>query len=243
MKSFFIFKVLNILFRISLFTFSYLLYLIQLVFIFINLKNFAKNIFNFASYFCSLSLGISYQINKKLRSEFLREGIHISNHDNPLDIFVAQYLFQKRTITTVDQHLKNFLPFFEVSLKNYGHYCFNYKNFKERKLAYKFLKKICINYKTVLIYPSGSIYTSIKKRLSKSVANLSKNNHLKVIAWKISFDDKSDIEYKRNISKYILQRFFAKKIILKIDKLDVFNPYDYESHEDLHEALINFYSD
>ena len=62
----------------------------------------------------------------------------------------------------------------------------------------------------MLIYPSGSIYTSIKKRLSKSVANLSKNNHLKVIAWKFSFDDKSDIEYKRNISKYILQRFLLK---------------------------------
>ncbi len=226
-----------------MFTFSYLLYLIQLVFIFVNLKNIAKNIFNYASYFCSLSLGISYQINKNLKSEFLREGIHISNHDNPLDIFVAQYLFQKRTITTVDQHLKKFLPFFEVSLKNFGHYCFNYKNFEERKLAYIFLKKICFNYKTVLIYPSGSIYTSIKKRLSKSVVNLSKNNNLKVIAWKFSFNDKSDIEYKRDISNYILQRLFADKIILKIDKLDVFNPYDYESHEDFHKALINFYSD
>ena len=243
MKLLLIFKVPNILFRISIFTFSYLLYLIQIFFIFINLKYLAKNIFNFASYCCSLSLGISYKINKKLRSEFLREGIHIANHDHPLDIFVAQHLFQKRTITTVDQHLKKFLPFFQVSLKNYGHYYFNYKNLKERKLAYIFLKNICVNYKTVLIYPSGSIYTSIKKRLSKSVANLSKNNHLQVIAWKFSFDDKSNIDYKRNIGQYILQRFFAKKIILKLDKLDVFNPNDYESNEDLHKALINFYSD
>ena len=40
--------------------------------------------------------------------KFLKEGIHISNHDNPLDIFVAQNILKIKTITTVDQHLKNF---------------------------------------------------------------------------------------------------------------------------------------
>lgn len=138
MKNLHIFKSINFILRINLFIFSYILYLFQLVLIFLNFKNFAKNIFNYSAYFCSLSLGIIYKINKNYRYEFLKKGIHISNHDNPLDIFVAQYLFRMRTITTVDQHLKNFLPFFEVSLKNYGHYCFDYKNFKERRLAYIF---------------------------------------------------------------------------------------------------------
>ena len=171
----------------NIFIFSYLLYLIQLILIFFNLKNFAKKLFNAAAYFCSISLGINYEIEKNLRKIFLKEGIHISNHDNPLDIFVAQTLFKIKTITTVDRHLKNFLPFFELSLKNYGHYCFDYLNFSERKSAYLFLDRVCKNDKNVLIYPSGSIYTSITERLSKSVSKLSMIHNIEVIAWKISF--------------------------------------------------------
>ena len=41
----------------------------------------------------------------------------------------------------------------------------------------------------ILIYPSGSIYTSVIKRFSKSVSKLSMINKLKVIAWKFIFND------------------------------------------------------
>ncbi len=228
--------------RLIIFIFSYCIYLTQLIFIFFNLQSISRKLFIYSSYFASISLGITYKINKNYKNEFLRKGIHISNHDNPLDIFVAQYLFRIRTITTVDQHLKNFLPFFEVTLKNYGHHCFDYKNFNERKFAYIYLKKICSKYNNVLIYPSGSIYTAITKRFSKSVSKLSMINNLKVFAWKFYFEDKSNIEYARNISKYIFKRLFAEKIVLKIDKFEVFNPCEYESHEDLNKALREFYS-
>ena len=243
MKRFNLKKSLTIILRINNFIFSYLLYLIQLILILLNLKNFAKLVFNSASYFCSLSLGIEYDIDPNLKKNFLQKAIHISNHDNPLDIFVAQNFFKIKTITTVDQHLKNFLPFFETSLSNYGHYCFDYLNFHDRKLAYLFLDKVCKNDKNVLIYPSGSIYTSIIKRFSKSVSKLSMVNKLKVIAWKFIFNDQSNIEYDRNIGKYIFKRICSDKLVLRVEKVKVFNPKDYKTFEDLHLELCLFYSD
>ena len=235
-------KFFKTIFRVSIFIFSYLLYLIQLILIFLNFKKLAKYLFNSSAFFCSVSLGINYCIDKNLKRSFLKKGIHISNHDNPLDIFVAQNFFKIKTITTVDQHLKKFLPFFEISLKNYGHYCFDYLNFHERKSAYLFLDQICKKDKNVLIYPSGSIYTSIIDRFSKSVSKLSMINKLRVIAWKFVFDDKANIEYDRNIGKYIFKRFYADKLDLKIDKVKIFYPKDYANIEDLHLDLCLFYS-
>ena len=236
-------KFLKIIFRLCIFILSYLLYLIQLILIFSNFKNFAKNLFSSAAYFCSISLGIKFNIDQNLKKNLFNKGIHISNHDNPLDIFVAQNFFKIKTITTVDQHLKNFLPFFEASLNNYGHYCFDYLNFHDRKSAYLFLDRVCKNDKNVLIYPSGSIYTSIIKRFSKSVSKLSMINKLKVIAWKFIFNDQANIEYDRNIGKYILKRICSEKLVLQIAKVKVFNPKDYRSIEELHSDLCLFYLD
>ena len=233
---------MSVISRLNIFILSYLLYLFQLILILFNFKKFAKKLFNAAAYFCSISLGINYDIEQKLRKFFLKEGIHISNHDNPLDIFVAQTLFKMKTITTVDGHLKKFLPFFEVSLKNYGHYCFDYLNFNERKSAYIFLDRVCKNDKNVLIYPSGSIYTSITERLSKSVSNLSMFHNIEVIAWKFLYEDKANIIYDRNIGKYILKRIYSDNLVLRIEKVKVFNPNDYESLEELHSQLCLFYS-
>ncbi len=243
MKIFKIKKFLNLILRLNIFVFSYLLYLIQLILIFLNFKKFAKNVFNYAAYFCSVSLGINYKIDQNIRKKFFNKGIHISNHDNPLDIFIAQNLFKFKTITTVDQHLKNFLPFIELSLSNYGHYCFDYLNFNERKLAYLFLDRICKNDKSILVYPSGSIHTSIIKRLSKSVSKLSMVNNLEVIAWKFIFIDKANIKYDRNIGKYIFKRIYSDKFIVQIEKVNVFNPKDYKNSDDLHLELCLFYSD
>ena len=236
-------KFLKIIFRLCIFIVSYLLYLIQLILIFSNFKNFAKNVFSSAAYFCSISLGIKYNINQNLKKNLFNKGIHISNHDNPLDIFIAQNFFKIKTITTVDQHLKSFLPFFDASLKNYGHYTFDYLNFHDRKSAYLFLDRICKIDKNVLIYPSGSIYTSIIKRFSKSVSKLSIINNLKVIAWKFIFDDLENIEYDRNIGKYIFKRICSDKLVLRVEKVKVFNPKDYKTFEDLHLELCLFYSD
>ena len=169
MKNFKIKKFFIVISRLNIFILSYLLYLFQLILILFNFKKFAKKLFNAAAYFCSISLGINYQIEQNFRKFFLRKGIHISNHDNPLDIFVAQTLFKIKTITTVDRHLKNFLPFFEVSLKNYGHYCFDYLNFYERKSAYLFLDRVCKNDKNVLIHPSRSIYINYRKTFEKFI--------------------------------------------------------------------------
>ncbi|WP_288239823.1 1-acyl-sn-glycerol-3-phosphate acyltransferase [uncultured Prochlorococcus sp.] len=241
MNRLYILNILNIFFRINLFVFSYLLYLIQIIFIFLKFTNIAKRIFRWAAYICSLSLGVSYSINKNFKYKFFKKGIHISNHDNPLDIFAAQYLFGMRTITTVDQHLKNFLPFFEVALKNYGHFCFDYKNFDDRKSAYLFLRKNCASDKQILIYPSGSIYTSIKTRFSKSVSKLAFTGNIKIIAWKFSFVDRSNIEYNRKIVDYILKRFISEKIILKVDKVKIYDPNAYANYDELHYELKNFY--
>tara|TARA_B100001248_G_C27304126_1_gene418566 strand:+ start:154 stop:804 length:651 start_codon:yes stop_codon:yes gene_type:complete len=213
-----------------------------LILILFNFKKFAKKLFNAAAYFCSISLGINYEIEENYRKYFSKKGIHISNHDNPLDIFVAQYLFKIKTITTVNKHLENFLPFLEVSLKNYGHYCFNYLNLYERKSAYLFLDRVCKNDKNVLIYPSGSIYTSITERLSKSISKLSMIHNIEVLAWKFIFDDKAKIEYDRNIGKYILKRIYADGLVLRVEKVKFFNPKDYASVEDLHLDLCLFYS-
>ena len=235
-------KFLKIIFRLCIFILSYLLYLIQLILIFSNFKNFAKNVFSSAAYFCSISLGIKYNIDQNLKKNLFNKGIHISNHDNPLDIFVAQNFFKIKTITTVDQHLKSFLPFFDASLKNYGHFCFDYLNFYERKSAYLFLDRVCKNDKNVLIYPSGSIYTSITERLSKSASKLSMIHNIEIIAWNFLFDDKANIEYDRNIVKYILKRIYSENLVLRIEKVKVFNPNNYASLEDLHLQLCTFYS-
>ena len=56
--------VLNIFLRINIFIFSYLLYLIQLIFIFLKFKDVAKRTFRIAAYICSLSLGITYSIDE-----------------------------------------------------------------------------------------------------------------------------------------------------------------------------------
>ena len=138
--------------------------------------------------------------------------------------------------------MRGFLPYFEVSLKNYGHHCFDYLNFSEWKSAYLFLDKVCKNDKNVLIYPSVSIYTSISERLSKSVSKLSMTHNIEVIAWKFFFNDKSNIEYDWNIGKYILKRIFSDNLVLRIQKVRVFNPNDYENSEDLHLQLCLFYS-
>ena len=67
-------------------------------------------------------------------------------------------------------------------------------------------------------------------------------NNLKVIAWKFLFDDQANIKYDRNIGKYILKRIYADNLVLRIEKVKVFYPNDYESFEDLHLQLCLFYS-
>jgi hypothetical protein len=66
-------------------------------------------------------------------------------------------------------------------------------------------------------------------------------NNIEVIAWKFIFDDKANIKYDRNIGKYILQRIYADNLVLRIEKVEKFNPYDYASFEDLHKELCLFY--
>ena len=80
-----------------------------------------------------------------------------------------------------------------------------------------------------------------KKRLSKSVSKLSFKSNMKIIAWKFSFDDNSKIEYKRNIAEYIFKRFFSEKIILRVNKVKIFDPKEYESYNDLHYKIKKFY--
>lgn len=240
MKKFFIFII-----RINLFIFSYFLYFLNLFFIFLKLKNISKIFFIYSAYFCSKSLGLSYKLNKELKFKLLEKGIHISNHDHPLDIFAAQYIFRIPTITTVDQHLKKIIPFFEKSLRNFGHFNFNHLNLKDRKSAYLFLKKICNQERSVLIYPSGSIYTSINKRFSRSISKLSMDNNLKVIAWKFNYkNSKKEIFYnKKDILKYILKRFISEKIELNLIKVQIFFPNYFPSESSYHEKLRNFYLD
>ena len=52
-----------------------------------------------------------FKLNKELKLKLIEKGIHIANHDHPLDIFVAQSIFRLPTITTVDFHLQKILPF------------------------------------------------------------------------------------------------------------------------------------
>ena len=52
-------------------------------------------------------------------------------------------------------------------------------------------------------YIQVDLYTSITKRLSKSVSKLSMIHNIEVIAWKFLFYDKENIEYERNIGKYV----------------------------------------
>ncbi len=242
MNNFFILIILRFCLRLSIFFFAYLLYLIQLILIFVRLNTTAKKIFNFAAFFCAMSLGFNYEIKKNEKLKLFKLGIHIANHDNPLDIFVVQNLFGLKTITTINQHLNNFLPFFKFSVENFGHYCFDYKNFNQRVSAYLFLNTICSKYKKVLIYPSGSIYTSITKRFSKSVSKLSMLHNLEVIAWKFSFNNMSNNIYENDILKYIFQRFMSDTTYLKVEKVKIFNPNEYQNKEEFMLALRDFYS-
>jgi len=67
-------------------------------------------------------------------------------------------------------------------------------------------------------------------------------HNIKVIAWKFLFEDNDNIEYDRNIGKYILKRIYSDNLVLRIEKVKVFNPNDYRNLEDLHLDLCLFYS-
>ncbi len=229
--------------RLNLFFISYLIYCLNILFLYFNFKNISRKIFILSAYLCSISLGIKYKINNNSKIFLLKNGIHIANHDNPLDIFIAQCFFQIPTITTVDNHLGKILPFFRESLINFGHFNFDHLDFTERKLAYNFLlKKSRIN-KKILIFPSGSIYTSIKKRFSKSIAKLSLINELDVIAWKISFQEKENnlVEYDKNLFRFLFKRFLSEKIIFEVINVDIFPHKRFKKEKDLHKILCDFY--
>ena len=116
-------------------------------------------------------------------------------------------------------------------------------DFNERKLAYNFLlRKSKIN-KKILIFPSGSIYTSIKKRFSRSIAKLSLKNKLDVIAWKISFKEKDNnfVKYEKNLLKFLFKRFLSERTIFEVKDLDIFPHNKFNKEEDLHQILCEFY--
>jgi len=230
-------------FRLLLFIVSYAIYCLNVVFLILKLKKLSKHIFIISAYLCSISLGIKYKINNQSKLFLLKEGIHIVNHDSPLDIFIAQCFFQIPTITTVDNHLNKILPFFKNTLINFGHFNFDYLDFNERKLAYNFLLRKSKVDRKILIFPSGSIYTSIKKRFSKSIAKISKSNQLDVIAWKISFEEKDNnfIKYEKNLFSFLFKRFLSNGTIFEIKDLDIFPHNKYNKEEDLHKVLCEFY--
>ena len=238
------FFIIRFFLRLLLFLFSYLLYLIQILLIFTKFRRLAKLIFIYASYFCSISLGISYDLSNSSRKNLLINGIHIANHDNPLDIFIAQYFFRMPTITTVRNHLRNILPFFETSLENFGHHSFDHLNFKDRKKAFIFLKKNCKSNNRILIFPSGSIYTSIKKRFSKSISMISKTNNIKVVTWQINYEEtsKRKISYKNNAIQYLISRFSSDIVKLKINNVKIFDPINFDDYKELHKSLKDFYN-
>tara|TARA_B100000161_G_C33549661_1_gene414764 strand:- start:1534 stop:2256 length:723 start_codon:yes stop_codon:yes gene_type:complete len=236
-------KIILFIFRLLLFIFSYGIYCLNVLFLILKLKNISKYIFIISAYLCSISLGIKYKINNQSKLFLLKEGIHIVNHDSPLDIFIAQCFFQIPTITTVDNHLNKILPLFKNTLINFGHFNFDYLDFNERKLAYNFLLRKSKVDRKILIFPSGSIYTSIKKRFSKSIAKISKSNQLDVIAWKISFEEKDNnfIKYEKNLFSFLFKRFLSNGTIFEIKDLDIFPHNKYNKEEDLHKVLCEFY--
>ena len=67
MKKFKIKKFFSVISRLNIFILSYLLYLFQLILILFNFKTFAKKLFNAAAYFCSISLGINYNLEPKFK--------------------------------------------------------------------------------------------------------------------------------------------------------------------------------
>ena len=236
-------KVILFIFRLNLFFISYFIYCLNIIFLIFNFKNISRNIFIFSAYLCSLSLGIKYKISKQSKIFLLKDGIHIVNHDSPLDIFIAQCFFRIPTVTTVDNHLNKILPFFRETLINFGHYNFDHLDFNQRRLAYNFLlRKSKIN-KKILIFPSGSIYTSIKKRFSRSIAKLSVKNKLDVIAWKISFKEKGNkfVKYEKDLLKFLLKRFFSGRTIFEVQELEIFPHNKFNKEQDLHKILCDFY--
>ena len=236
-------KIFLFIFRLLLFIFSYAIYCLNVLLLILKLKNISKHIFIISAYLCSKSLGIKYKINNQSKLFLLKEGIHIVNHDSPLDIFIAQCFFQIPTITTVDNHLNKILPLFKKTLINFGHFNFDYLNFNERKLAYNFLLRKSKVDRKILIFPSGSIYTSIKSRFSRSIAKISKSNQLDVIAWKITLEEKDNnfIKYEKNLFSFIFKRFLSSGTIFEVKDLDIFPHNNYNEEEDLHKVLCEFY--
>ena len=237
------FNIILFIFRLLLFIVSYAIYCLNVIFLILKLKNISKNIFIISAYLCSLSLGIKYKIDNQSKRFLLKEGIHIVNHDSPLDIFIAQCFFRIPTITTVDNHLNIILPFFKETLMNFGHFNFDHLDFNERKLAYNFLLRKSKADRKILIFPSGSIYTPITKRFSKSISKLSKKNNLDVITWKIYFEGKQEsfVKYEKNVYNFIFKRFLAESINLVVKEFKIFSPLEFNSEEELHEKLRSFY--
>ena len=98
-------------FRLHLFLLAYFVYCINVLFLFLNFKNISRKLFTLSAFICSISLGLKLKIDKKTRQNLAKKGIHTINHDNPLDILVAQCVFQMPTITNVNEHLNKFYHF------------------------------------------------------------------------------------------------------------------------------------
>ena len=106
-------RFLKIIFRLIIFIFSYLLYLIQLILIFFNLKNVSKNVFNASAYFCSLSLGITpYNIKGLSHQEDL---VSFFKNPSPVEklLFIKFYKYILEN-SQINGNFDGFFPFKEV---------------------------------------------------------------------------------------------------------------------------------
>ena len=95
-------------------------YLLQLLLLSIGARTAARRLLEEAAQLSLRGLGIQVLMDRRV-DDIDRPQIHIANHDHPLDALLVQGYFRNCSIAHPTRHLQRWLPFFNLSMRNYGH--------------------------------------------------------------------------------------------------------------------------
>lgn len=95
-------------------------YLLQLLLLTLGARRSARNLLERSARQALRGLGVRVLMDRRVEP-VNRPQIHIANHGHPLDALLVQGYFRNCSIAHPTRQLQRWLPFFNLSVRNYGH--------------------------------------------------------------------------------------------------------------------------
>jgi len=95
-------------------------YLLQLLLLALGARRSARSLLERSARQALRGLGVRVLMDRRVEP-ISRPQIHIANHDHPLDALLVQGYFRNCSIAHPTRQLQRWLPFFNLSVSNYGH--------------------------------------------------------------------------------------------------------------------------